>query len=157
MAVATSIVTADAGVNDNMDSPLITVANWLGMGKEDSVPTDFDAATLVEKVNYLEDKLVEQQSTGSGSVKSIQRSVASGNQTVTLEHAVDPNKTIILLNGSCTEVNAYNSYAVNGICNGGYISSLTPNSFTVEGANMNGCYEGTYSKVTYSWQVIEFY
>lgn len=210
VAVATSIVAADAGVNDNMDSPLITVANWLGIGNESKTPDKdkFDTASLVEKVNYLEDQLsnisenLPQESesagsdfalgttyhmgdyciqggqlyqcvvatsstswidsewmavTGTSMVKSIQSGTDSGNKTITLGHAVNPNKTIILLNGG----SALAAYSGNdpAVDNGCYVSSKTSNSFTVAGAYHMHYFNGNPASayVTYSWQGIEFY
>lgn len=48
-----------AAVNDNLDAAFVKLSEWLGIGKESSTPTasNFNNATLVEKVNYLEDKL----------------------------------------------------------------------------------------------------
>lgn len=46
----------NAAVGDNLDSAFTVLADWLGMNKEDNVPLEdeFETASLVEKVNYLE-------------------------------------------------------------------------------------------------------
>ena len=48
---------AYAGVTDNLDSSFTKLASVMGVGKEAAYPTsedEFDAASLIEKVNYLE-------------------------------------------------------------------------------------------------------
>lgn len=57
--ITSGIQPVTASVNDNLGSAFSSLTAWLGIGKENNVPADseFSNASLVEKVNYLEDKL----------------------------------------------------------------------------------------------------
>ena len=109
--------------------------------------------------------------TGTSSIKSIQRGTGSGNGTITLDHAVNPNKSIVLLDSGA--VSGYGSGIANGqyvfaaaaASNGVCVSSLSSSSFTVVGAIVSVPYTNDQyrsigmrsANITYSWQVIEYY
>ena len=107
--------------------------------------------------------------TGTSSIKSIQQGTGSGNGTITLGHAVNPNKSVVLLDSGAVSGIGYIS-AYNGIdasaavaSNGAYVSSLSSSNFTIAGAVASVPYTNNNSIVSrnvnipYSWQVIEYY
>ena len=63
LMIAITTESAIAGVNDNSDGVFATIAEFLGVGKEANVPIDYTDVSLVEKVNYLAEKVsqVEKQ------------------------------------------------------------------------------------------------
>ena len=109
--------------------------------------------------------------TGTSSIKSIQRGTGSGNGTIMLEHAVNPNKSVVLLDSGA--VSGYGSGIVNGqyvfaaaaASDGVYVSSLSSSNFTIAGAVVSVPYANTQyrsismqgANIAYSWQVIEYY
>ena len=94
---------------------------------------------------------------GESMIKSIQRGVASGNTTITINE-IDPNKSIIYLNSN--SAGGFNSTSNSGgfsvaSGSGGYISKFTSTSFTISGSayTVRDIISITH---TYSWQVIEY-
>jgi hypothetical protein len=87
--------------------------------------------------------------TRQGIVKSVQRGVASGNQTITIS-AVDVSRTIVLINGG-------QSANVNTTSDGRVprLSALTTTSFTVERATFSTTLSND-TNVDWSWQVVEY-
>lgn len=102
--------------------------------------------------------------TGTSSIKSIQRGTGSGNGTITLGHAVNPNKSFVLLNsGAVYKLYGYSGVVSASASNGAYVSSFSSCSFTVAGATapataaMHLFPDFESYNVPYSWQVIECY
>lgn len=98
-------------------------------------------------------------------VKGVQRGTVAGNATVTIS-PVDPNKSIVLLNGAAVSV--YGTVRDNTVSMGaggsGYVSAFDGSSFTVGGAEFTAPYSYYNPDIKYttpsiinSWQVVEFY
>ena len=79
-------------------------------------------------------------------VKSVQRGISNGSTTSIAISEVNPDKCLVILNGSILQNDAAYMYGV-------LISSLTSTSLSVRNPYTTGGSESMY----WSWQVIEFY
>lgn len=134
------------------------------IGESDSTDTN----TLMGKVNKTLEKLSEMEMRGS--VKSVQRGVATGTSVTIAE--VDPAKCIVILNNQYIGNNTVATYGgaggvtkeVSKIPEGAIVASVTETELTLTN---NIVYKASENKVSgfdfadyegsVSWQVIEFY
>lgn len=54
--MVTSSITANAAINDNLDTFAVQLSEWLGFGKEDVLP-DAYGGSLIERMNYMNERL----------------------------------------------------------------------------------------------------
>lgn len=147
-AESSEVQTLKLAMNNKAESSEVqTIA-----AKMETMASEDDLAVLATKSDWanMKAEILSAVLSGTGSVKSVQRGVIGQTdnfKTITL-NAIDPNKSIVLVNGSIRCDSGEYAYSLLP-----YVSSLTATTLTLS----PGAWSSNGQVMPVSWQVIEFY